>query len=87
MKKIIGLYRNKNMHWVGDGFLVQNLFAYDRLGQAISPFLMLDYAAPYPFEATTAQRGVGSHPHRVIRPLPLPIFPELNWTMPPGTSG
>ncbi|AVH13051.1 pirin family protein [Acinetobacter indicus] len=71
MKKIIGLYRNKNMHWVGDGFPVQNLFAYDRLGQAISPFLMLDYAAPYPFEATKAQRGVGSHPHRGFETVTL----------------
>lgn len=59
------------MHWVGDGFPVQNLFAYDRLGQAISPFLMLDYAAPYPFEATKAQRGVGSHPHRGFETVTL----------------
>lgn len=64
MKKIIGVYRNQNMHWVGDGFPVKNLFSYDRLGQAISPFLMLDYASPYHFEPTTAQHGVGSHPHR-----------------------
>ena len=64
MKKINGVYRNQQMHWVGDGFPVKNLFSYDRLGQAISPFLLLDYAAPYHFDPTTAQRGVGSHPHR-----------------------
>ena len=64
MKKIIGVYRNQNMHWVGDGFPVKNLFSYDRLGQAISPFLLLDYAAPYHFSPTTQQHGVGSHPHR-----------------------
>ena len=64
MKKISGVYRNQQMHWVGDGFPVKNLFSYDRLGQAISPFLLLDYAAPYHFDPTTAQRGVGSHPHR-----------------------
>ncbi|WP_291354100.1 pirin family protein [Acinetobacter sp. UBA3106] len=64
MKKIIGVYRNQNMHWVGDGFPVKNLFSYDRLGQAISPFLLLDYAAPYHFTPTTQQHGVGSHPHR-----------------------
>ena len=39
MKRIIGVYRNQNMHWVGDGFPVKNLFSYDRLGQVISPFL------------------------------------------------
>ena len=64
MKRIIGVYRNQQMHWVGDGFPVKNLFSYDRLGQAISPFLLLDYAAPYHFNPTTAQHGVGSHPHR-----------------------
>jgi len=64
MKKVIGVYRNQNMHWVGDGFPVKNLFSYDRLGQAISPFLLLDYAAPYYFNPTTVQHGVGSHPHR-----------------------
>ena len=51
MKKVIGVYRNQDMHWVGDGFPVKNLFSYDRLGQAISPFLLLDYAAPYRFDA------------------------------------
>ena len=64
MKRVIGVYRNQHMHWVGDGFPVKNLFSYDRLGQAISPFLLLDYAAPYNFEPTTAKHGVGSHPHR-----------------------
>ncbi len=49
MKKVAGLYRNQQMHWVGDGFPVSTLFSYDRLGQVISPFLLLDYAAPYSF--------------------------------------
>ncbi|OAL77293.1 quercetin 2,3-dioxygenase [Acinetobacter sp. SFB] len=71
MKKIIGVYRNQNMHWVGDGFPVKNLFSYDRLGQAISPFLLLDYAAPYHFKPTTQQHGVGSHPHRGFETVTL----------------
>ncbi len=71
MKKIIGVYRNQNMHWVGDGFPVKNLFSYDRLGQAISPFLLLDYAAPYHFSPTTQQHGVGSHPHRGFETVTL----------------
>ena len=71
MKKIIGVYRNQNMHWVGDGFPVKNLFSYDRLGQAISPFLLLDYAAPYHFNPTTQQHGVGSHPHRGFETVTL----------------
>jgi len=64
MKKLNGIYRNQQMHWVGDGFPVRTLFSYDRFGQAISPFLLLDYAAPYNFAPTKAQLGVGSHPHR-----------------------
>lgn len=64
MKKIVGIYRNQNMHWVGDGFPVKNLFSYNQLGQAISPFLLLDYVEPYEFISTTEQHGVGSHPHR-----------------------
>ncbi len=71
MKKVIGVYRNQNMHWVGDGFPVKNLFSYDRLGQAISPFLLLDYAAPYHFDPTTVQHGVGSHPHRGFETVTL----------------
>ena len=71
MKKVIGVYRNQNMHWVGDGFPVKNLFSYDRLGQAISPFLLLDYAAPYHFASTTEQHGVGSHPHRGFETVTL----------------
>ena len=64
MKRVIGVYRNQNTHWVGDGLPVRNLFSYDRLGQALSPFLLLDYGAPHQFEPTTRQLGVGSHPHR-----------------------
>lgn len=64
MKRVIGVYRNQHTHWVGDGLPVRNLFSYDRLGQAISPFLLLDYGAPHAFEATRNQLGVGSHPHR-----------------------
>lgn len=77
MKKVIGVYRNQQMHWVGDGFPVRNLFSYDRLGQAISPFLLLDYAAPYHFDPTTAQHGVGSHPHRGFETVTLAYHGEV----------
>ena len=71
MKKVIGVYRNQQSHWVGNGFLVKNLFSYERLGQAISPFLLLDYAAPHTFMPTQQQRGVGSHPHRGFETVTL----------------
>ena len=77
MKRIIGVYRNHNMHWVGNGFPVKSLFSYDRLGQAISPFLLLDYAAPYAFTPTTEQHGVGSHPHRGFETVTLAYQGEV----------
>ena len=64
MKKILGRYGNPNMHWVGDGFPVRSLFSYNQHGQAISPFLLLDYAGPRNFDPSAQPRGVGQHPHR-----------------------
>lgn len=87
MKKIIGIYRNQNMHWVGDGFPVKNLFSYERLGQAISPFLLLDYAAPYHFSPTTQQHGVGSHPHRGFETVTLAYQGEVTHKDSAGGGG
>jgi redox-sensitive bicupin YhaK (pirin superfamily) len=64
MKDVIGRFGNERGHWVGDGFPVRSLFSYNAQGQAVSPFLMLDYAGPHVFEPTEARRGVGEHPHR-----------------------
>jgi redox-sensitive bicupin YhaK (pirin superfamily) len=64
MKAVVGRYGNEAGHWVGDGFPVRSLFSYDRLGREVSPFLLLDYAAPHIFPPTVGRRGVGRHPHR-----------------------
>ncbi len=64
MKKVLGVYGNPDAHWVGDGFPVRSLFSYNSLGARVSPFLLLDYAAPHRFEPATRPRGVGRHPHR-----------------------
>ena len=87
MKKIIGVYRNQNIHWVGDGFPVKNLMSYDRLGQAISPFLLLDYAAPYHFSPTNEQLGVGSHPHRGFETVTLAYQGEVSHKDSSGGGG
>ncbi|MBE9158254.1 pirin family protein [Nodosilinea sp. LEGE 06152] len=63
-KTLHSIQRTQGRHWVGDGFPVRTLLAYNSLGQTISPFLLLDYAGPATFPATTARRGVGEHPHR-----------------------
>lgn len=87
MKRIVGVVQNQQMHWVGDGFPVRNLFSYDRLGQMISPFLLLDYAAPYPFAPTTVQRGVGSHPHRGFETVTLVYQGEVEHKDSSGGGG
>jgi len=64
MKKIVGVYSAPRPHWVGDGFPVRSLFSYHSQNQALSPFLLLDYAGPTQFEPAARPRGVGEHPHR-----------------------
>lgn len=87
MKKILGVYQNKHMHWVGDGFPVYNLFSYDRLGQSLSPFLLLDYAAPYRFDPTTVKHGVGSHPHRGFETVTIAYQGEVTHKDSSGGGG
>ena len=64
-KKVASIFRNNRMHWVGDGFPVRTLFTYNQGGNAISPFLMLDYGkGNFPPNTDGTRRGVGEHPHR-----------------------
>ena len=64
-KKVASIFRNNRMHWVGDGFPVRTLFTYNQGGNAISPFLMLDYGkGNFPANPGGQRRGVGEHPHR-----------------------
>lgn len=65
IKKVTGVYKATAPHMVGDGFRVQNLFPNgNRLGKQMSPFFLLDYAAPVNFPPSETPRGVDAHPHR-----------------------
>lgn len=64
MKSLLKVYSAPAGHWVGDGFPVRTIFSYQSLGEAISPFLLLDYAGPARFEPADKPRGVEDHPHR-----------------------
>ena len=64
MRNILRVLDAPRPHWVGDGFPVRSLLSHHAQGSAISPFLLLDYAGPYAFDATTRPRGVGEHPHK-----------------------
>ncbi|MFN8035424.1 MAG: pirin family protein [Acidimicrobiia bacterium] len=70
-RRIRGVYRGDRRHWVGDGFYVTNVFPANDLGAAISPFLLMDYHAPYEYGPTDRPRGVGSHPHRGFETVTL----------------
>ena len=63
----------RNPHFVGDGFRVQNFIpsAYGLDMERMSPFIMLDYNAPFHFPATDTPRGVGVHPHRGFETVTL----------------
>lgn len=66
MKNVSRVYSAPAKHWVGDGFPVSSVFTYNQSYKNISPFLLLDYAAPFHFEPNLNRhpRGVGEHPHR-----------------------
>jgi redox-sensitive bicupin YhaK (pirin superfamily) len=87
MKNIIGIYTSPRTHWVGDGFPVRTLFSYDTLGKHISPFLLLDHAAPAEFTPTTERRGVGQHPHRGFETVTIVYKGELEHRDSTGSGG
>jgi len=63
LKGVLEVRKPPRGHWVGDGFPVRTIFAYDNAA-ATTPFILMDYAGPYPFAPATKRRGVGEHPHR-----------------------
>ena len=59
------IFRGPEPHMVGDGFRVSQYLPVG-IGdmKRLSPFLLLDYHAPYYYEPSSTVRGVGAHPHR-----------------------
>jgi redox-sensitive bicupin YhaK (pirin superfamily) len=76
-------------HWVGDGFPVRTLFAYDdpELMAQLSPFLLLDYAGPAEFPPSTVPRGVGPHPHRGFETVTVVFEGDLEHRDSAGNHG
>lgn len=60
-------------HWVGDGFHVHNFIpsGYRLDMERMSPFILLDYNAPYVFPPSERPLGVGVHPHRGFETVTL----------------
>jgi redox-sensitive bicupin YhaK (pirin superfamily) len=86
-KTVLGVYPHPKGHWVGDGFPVRSLFSYDKFGQHLSPFLLLDYAGPALFPAAANPRGVGEHPHRGFETVTIVFQGEVAHRDSAGNSG
>jgi redox-sensitive bicupin YhaK (pirin superfamily) len=87
MKKLIRIHQSSEMHWVGNGFPVRSVFEYNGLGRELSPFLLLDYAAPYEFPPGNEKRGVGGHPHKGFETVTVAYQGELEHRDSSGGGG
>jgi quercetin 2,3-dioxygenase len=87
MKKVLSIQGNPNQHWVGDGFPVRTLFSYGAEAQAVSPFLLLDFAGPVIFQPGTKARGVGAHPHRGFETVTIVYEGEVSHRDSTGQGG
>lgn len=83
----IKIHQGGNPHWVGNGFPVRSIFGYNDLGQELSPFLLLDYAAPYFFPPGNEKRGVGEHPHRGFETVTIAYQGEIEHRDSSGAGG
>ena len=72
-------------HWVGDGFPVRTIFAYD--DREVSPFLLMDHAGPAIFPPAEKRRGVGEHPHRGFETVTIMYSGEVEHRDSSGSSG
>ncbi len=75
------------MHWVGNGFPVRSVFDHNGLGRELSPFLLLDYAAPYEFPPSNEKRGVGGHPHKGFETVTVAYQGEIEHRDSSGGGG
>ena len=87
MKKIAQVLHPHGGHWVGDGFPVRTLFSYDGDAQALSPFLLFDYAGPHVFPPALQPRGVGQHPHRGFETVTIAYDGEVSHRDSTGAGG
>ncbi|MDB6067313.1 MAG: Pirin [Pedosphaera sp.] len=87
MKKLNRIHQSSGTHWVGNGFPVRSVFDYNGLGRELSPFLLLDYGAPYSFAPGNERRGVGAHPHKGFETVTVAYQGELEHRDSSGGGG
>jgi hypothetical protein len=86
MKTLLRIHQSSGMHWVGNGFPVRSVFSYTD-GLDLSPFLLLDYAAPYEFPPGNEKRGVAGHPHKGFETVTVAYQGELEHRDSSGGGG
>jgi quercetin 2,3-dioxygenase len=87
VKKLQRIHQSSETHWVGNGFPVRSVFNYNGLGRELSPFLLLDYAAPHPFPPGNEKRGVAAHPHKGFETVTVVYQGELEHRDSSGGGG
>jgi quercetin 2,3-dioxygenase len=87
LKKLLRIHQSSERHWVGNGFPVRSVFDYNGLGRELSPFLLLDYAAPFQFPPGSEKRGVGAHPHKGFETVTVAYQGELEHRDSSGGGG
>ncbi len=85
-KSLLSIEQAPPRHWVGNGFPVSSMFSYDT-APSLSPFLLLDYAAPADFLPALAPRGVGEHPHRGFETVTVVYQGEVEHRDSTGNKG
>ncbi|NLR61573.1 pirin family protein [Chitinophaga polysaccharea] len=76
-------------HMVGDGFRVQSTLPGGTRSEnnRISPFIMMDYAAPNYIPPSPRPRGVGEHPHKGFETVTIVYQGELEHRDSTGSHG
>ncbi len=87
MRKLVVVQDAPRPHWVGDGFPVRSMFSPQTHGALLSPFILLDYAAPTEFAPATQKRGVGVHPHRGFETVTIVYAGEVDHRDSTGNGG
>jgi len=87
MKKLLRIHQSSGLHWVGNGFPVRSVFDYNGLARELSPFLLLDYAAPHQFPPGNEKRGVGAHPHKGFETVTIAYQGEIEHRDSSGGGG
>jgi quercetin 2,3-dioxygenase len=80
------IYRQREGHWVGDGFPVHTVLDYQTQPE-LSPFILLDHAGPADFAPAEKPRGVSWHPHRGFETVTVVFEGEVDHEDTAGNGG